>query len=195
MKKVHDVIYVPGIGDHNPVFQQLAVNLWRFYGVRSWTVAMHWADQSEAWDEKLTRLLLAIDDRLSHGHTVSLVGVSAGASAALNAYAARASQISGVVIICGKINHPETIGPYYHRNTPAFVESVTKLQPALGRLITDERRHVLCLYSPFDKVVENRDSILAGAEIRRLRTPGHIFTNAFQLLFGAQAFLRFLKRQ
>ena len=121
-RRRHIVLYVPGLGDNNPTGQSFAVNLWRFYGVRSWTVALHWADQSETWEQKFNRLLVVIDEKLAEGHSVSLVGTSAGAGAVINAFAARKGRISGVVTICGKIHNPETIGDGYRRENPAFVE-------------------------------------------------------------------------
>jgi hypothetical protein len=41
---------------------------------------------------------------------VSLVGASAGAGAAINAFAARKNIVNGVVCIAGKVNNPDAIG-------------------------------------------------------------------------------------
>ena len=57
---------------------------WPKYGVEAELFQMNWGDK-EPWAPKFERLLLRIDELLSAGKDVALVGASAGASAAINA--------------------------------------------------------------------------------------------------------------
>jgi pimeloyl-ACP methyl ester carboxylesterase len=190
----HHVIYIPGLGDNKNVSgQRFAVGLWRIWGVKPHLYQMKWAD-GKPFQEKFDGLLTLIDV-LTHTGSVSLVGSSAGATAAINAYASRSQHIQAVVCIAGKINNPQTIGPYYLRDNPAFGESAQLAVSSLAQLDTGERQHILSLFAAVDPVVPARDSIVEGAINRRLPTAGHAVTIATQLIFGAPWFLHFIKHQ
>jgi len=187
------VIYVPGLGDANPRAQRLLIRTWRVWGVKPLLFQMNWGD-GEAFAPKLRRLLKLIDDEVSKGRKVSLVGASAGAGAVINAFAARKDKIQGVVCICGKVNNPETIGPRYSTGNKAFVDSARQVQFSLDKLDFDaDRTRIESRYAIFDPIVSQSDSEIAGAHNRTVPTVGHSITIASQLLFGAPSFLRFLK--
>jgi pimeloyl-ACP methyl ester carboxylesterase len=188
------VIYVPGLGDENIALQARAINLWRWYGVDPDIVQMHWSD-TEPWDDKLLRLLDRIDSARASGYLVALVGVSAGAMAVLSAYALRQSEVVGCVLIAGKINRPEAIGPRYRQHNPAFVEGAYKMPEVLGYLTPQALARVTSRYGLTDTIVPKQDSYLPGAYNVPVFSFGHIYTIATQIVFGAPAFLAFLKRQ
>lgn len=190
----HHVIYLPGLGDNkNVTGQRFAVGLWRAWGVRPHLYQMKWGD-GKPFQPKLDGLLSVINELSSKG-SVSLVGSSAGATAAINAYAARPQAIQAVVCIAGKINNPQTIGPHYLQDNPSFGESAQLTVSSLAQLGPNERRRILSLFAAFDPVVPARDSIIEGATNRRLPTMGHPVTIGTQLIFGAPWFLHFIKRQ
>lgn len=188
------VIYVPGLGDAMPAAQRKVVGLWRWWGVEPELFQMNWAD-NVPWQTKFEKLLGRIDALTAEGKQVALVGASAGASAVINAYAARKKQISGVVCLCGKINHPEAIGPAYRSRNPSFVESAEAAPNSLSKLSSIDRTKIQSRYSILDGVVRRRDSVVPGAQNRTILTVGHSITIALQLIFGAPFFLRFLKRR
>ena len=97
----HQVIYVTGLGDDRSYGQITILKSWRLWGLKPHYFPFKWADK-EPFEPKFQRLLAKIDDLSTDGNYVSLVGVSAGASAVLNAYAER-KNLTGVVCICGKI--------------------------------------------------------------------------------------------
>src|SRR6478752_6076210 len=99
--KRHCVIYIPGLGDQRTQGQMLALRLWRRPGLYVEMFVMHWYD-SEPYQDKFERLLKVVDRHLEAGETVSLVGASAGASVALNAFADRQEKVNGLVGLCGK---------------------------------------------------------------------------------------------
>ena len=188
----HHVIYIPGIGDTKATWQKRVVKTWRLWGVTPHTFQMIWAD-GEAFEPKFARLLQLIDDCAKDGK-VSLVCASAGASAALPAFAERQDVIGGVVCIAGKIHHPGAIGGSYRSQNPAFVEAAHGVAAALQRL--DGRLgDILSIRAAFDPIVPARDSVLIGAENRVTMTMGHAVTIGTQLIFGAPRFLRFLKQR
>jgi hypothetical protein len=193
MQKLH-IIYVPGLGDRKVAGQRAAIRTWRWWGVEPELFQMNWGDK-EAWAPKFKRLLARIDELSADGTPVGLVGASAGASAIINAYAARKDQLVGVISIAGKINRPEVIGARYRRNNPAFITSAQACAEALKTLTKADRQHILSHYAVLDGIVYKADSRVPGAHNRITPTIGHVPTIATQLLFGSPIFLRFLKKQ
>ena len=194
MKHRLHIIYIPGIGDHKIAGQQMALRLWRLYGVNVEIIQMNWIVK-EPWDTKFQKILQRVDELHEADYPVALVGVSAGASAALNAYAARKDKISGVACISGKIQRPETIGQHYRQEDPAFLTSAKECQTALKKLNAQGRAHILCRYGRADNIVDPADSRIDGAHNQQAPTVNHGLNIAFQIIFGAPSIVRFLKKQ
>lgn len=192
--KHHVVIYVPGILDDKARAQSTLVGLWRLRGVHGHCHEIPWAG-SEAWKPKFQKLLAKIDKYANQGHQVSLVGASAGASAVLNAYMARADKIAGLVYICAKINGPETVGEKVYRENPAFKTSLYELQGNLARLTAADKRKMLSLYSPADKTLPHAATVVPDVMERQLPRLGHGKAILYSLSFGAGTTIRFLKSQ
>lgn len=188
------LIYVPGLGDSRVTGQRLAVRSWKIWGVQTEVFQMNWADK-EPWAQKFQRLIERIDVLRLSGTRVALVGSSAGASAVVNAYAARQQNIVGCVLIAGKVNRPQAIGRRYATHNPAFVASVQNCQQSLVELGKDYRARILSLYAVADGIVHCTDSVIEGAHNKRVWSVGHAFTIGVQIIFGAPRFIRFLKRQ
>lgn len=189
----HAVIYIFGLSDHNARGQELAVKLWKVYGVRPETFHMYW-NTPEPFGDKLERLLTRIDDLAGQGHAVSLVGTSAGASVAIAAYAARPQTVHAVVCICGKLRSPETISPYIYRKNPAFQTSMSLVAPNLKMLDALQRDRILSLRPFADYQVPPADTIIPGAHNRRIFSAGHAFSIGTGILFYVPFFLWFIKR-
>jgi alpha-beta hydrolase superfamily lysophospholipase len=189
----HHVIYVPGMGDNIFHIQSMAVGLWRLHGVRGHFHEIPWRGQ-ESFKPKFQRLLAKIDSLAAEDHEVSLVGASAGASAVLNAYLARTDKINRVVLICPKVNHPETVSRQTYAENPAFKESMEQLQPGLAKLTPQIRAEKLRIYySPVDRTVAHADSSMTGVPERRLPRLKHSYAIVYAITIGAPALLRFLK--
>lgn len=187
------VIYIPGLGDRRAILQRFAVKLWRLYGVMPHVFQMHW-DNSTPYSDKQLRLLARVDTLHDRGPVV-LVGSSAGASAVINAYEARKDKVIAVVCIAGKLNNPQTMASRYKQQTPSFWDSAHRVPAALKTLTTNDRKCVLSIRGASDAIVPARDSIIEGATNSVVWTRGHVLTIAWQLVFGARAFLRFAKQQ
>lgn len=194
MKTRLNVLYIPGLGDAKVTSQRLAIITWRLWGVDAEVIQMRWADQSEDWETKFSRLLNRIDELAAADVPIGLVGSSAGATAVLNAYAIRKTQIAACVLIAGKVNYPDTIGERLRRENPAFYRSAQDCENAIKSLSPADRQRILSRYAIFDGRVRLRDSLITGANNHTVPTFGHSITIATQLIFGAPGFLRFIKR-
>jgi len=189
----HHVIYIPGLGDHRSYGQEIAVvNYWRLFGLHAHYLALGWRHR-EGLDTKIKRLTDMIDGLADQGHTVSLCGTSAGASAALMAYALRPN-LNGVVTIAGKVNHPETISQATRDANPDFYAAMEHVQ---GNLQTLSRRgdleNILCVYARHDNIIPFKDSIIAGSGKHRVAGWSHSSAIFFGIIFGAPVIARFLR--
>lgn len=189
----HHVIYIPGLGDITSYGQSLAIQLWRLYGLRPHYLPLGWAGK-EKFEPKLGRLLDKVDSLEKSGNKVSLVGVSAGASAVLNAYAKR-KNIAGVVCIVGKIHNPQTVGDRIYKINPSFKESMLQVVGSLDGLGEAKKSRIMCIYNRADKTVPNKDSVIEGALNRKFLGWGHISAIFFTVTLGGPLIARFLHRQ
>lgn len=187
----HHIIYVPGLGDQRPAAHPSLLQAWRIFGVRVHYLPLGWAD-GEDFSPKLKRLLTLIDSLQKPGNSVSLLGVSAGASAVLNAYSER-KNLSAVVCVCGKINNPWTIPESKFKQNPAFKQSLALLQQNLPKLNKDMRGEVMSIHPLGDHSVPPADTLIPGAIEVQVPTYGHIVSIAYCLVFKARYICKFVK--
>lgn len=174
--------------------QRLALKLWRRRRLERYLFQMRWASD-EPYENKQRRLLRLIDRLHGEGKQVSLVGASAGASAAVNAFAARPETIAGIVCICGKLAHPETISAETYRRNPPFERSMELLPANLERLGPAGRSRILSLKPLADESVPPADTYVADARTGTLPMYGHVTGIAYALTLGSGRIIRFLRRQ
>lgn len=189
----HHVIYVPGLGDSRARGQSALLKLWRLFGFKVHYFPLGWADK-EVFQPKLERLIAKIDELKGQGYEVSLVGVSAGASAVLNAYAER-KNINKVVLICGKINNPQTIGERTYKINPAFKQSIYAVKNSLDKLESAQIKRILSIHPLVDGTVPAMDTKIQGAVEKTVLVVGHIFGIFYSITLGAPAIAKFLKGQ
>ena len=187
----YHVIYIPGLGDNMPHGQSIVLNIWRLFGLKTHYFPLGWADK-EDFEPKFNRLLAKIDYLVKDGHTVSLVGVSAGASAVLNAYA-KNKNIHAVVCVCGKIQNPQTVHDHTYQKNPAFKQSLARVQGSLKEISSKDRKKIMSIHPIEDSTVPVRDTIMPGAVEKQIPVKGHVFSIAYTILFGGRTIAKFVK--
>lgn len=187
----HHIIYIPGINDHHSYGQNTVINLFWVFGFVPHYFPLGW-NKKENFEVKLVRLLAKIEELQKDGGIVSLIGVSAGASAALNAYA-KSPEIAGVVCISGKINHPETVWPQTHKANPDFKKSMDGVKNSLDNLNEVELSRIMSIHPLKDSVVPIEDTIIDGAVEKTVPGWGHVSGIFFGVVFGALAIAQFLR--
>ena len=168
MKRPHTIIYVTGLGDKNVVWQKKIVNSWQIFGVKATLFQMNWTDE-EPFSSKIDRLFELINKLKRSGHNVSLVGASAGASAALSVFIRHKPAISGIVFICGKLAHPETVSPSYYQQKKTFKDALKYLGSNFAKLEPHDKQKMLSIHPLYDQTVEMSDTMIEG--IRRNTSP------------------------
>lgn len=165
--------------------------LWKIFGIKVHFFPLGWADK-EPFALKLQRLLDKIDFLQKDCQSVSLIGVSAGGGAVINAYARR-KNLTSVICIVGKINNPQTIGNFTYRTNPAFKESAFMVKESLEKLGDDERRRIMSIHPLKDLTVPIPDTMIDGAKIRKVWAPGHVSAIFVSLVFGGRMIARFIR--
>ena len=181
----HHVIYVPGIMDDVAYVQSTLVRLWRRHDVIGHTHSMPWVGAAD-YPAKARRLIALIDRLHAQGHTVSLVGASAGASAVLNAYYERLDVINGVVLICPKINNSNNVGLKITAKNPSFIQSLKVLEVRLPQLTDGAKQRLILLLSPRDGLITREDSLITGVHEQMLPSLRHNAAILYCLSFGSK---------
>jgi predicted peptidase len=189
----HHVIYLPGVGDHkNSPIQTKALEKWRKFGLEPHFQLINW-NSSESFESKLGQIIKIVDELSSQNHTISLVGASAGASMAMNIYSARKGKISAVVLICGKINRPETLGVNYKTQNPALLDSVTASAKNAKNLNDQDKAKMLTILPIFDEIVAKSDGVIPGVKNKTLFSVTHGPSIGLALTLYKQIAINFIK--
>ncbi len=189
----HHVIYVPGLGDHRTYGQNIAIQLWRLFGLTPHYLPLGWADK-QPFQPKLMRLIRKIDALKTDKNYVSLCGVSAGASATLNAYGLT-NKISGVVWLAGKINNPQTVRSSIYLDNPAFEQSMAAVVTSLSKLDKNKLRRILSIHALEDNSVPPADSKVEGTIEKTIHSKGHAFSIFYGVFTCGRSISKFLRLQ
>ncbi len=194
MSKKHHVLVVPGLGGENIGFKKI-VDSWKKYGFTPHVHDVGWKDGENEIKPKLERLIKVIDELHSNGEIVSLVGISAGGSAVLNAFYARKNKIHRVVNVCGRLRAGQNVFPsleFASRQSPAFGESVTLFESREPSLTDADRSKILTIRAIFDEVVPTSTTTLPGAINIRLFSIEHILSIVAAMTIYVRPMIEFL---
>ncbi len=197
MSREHSAIIIPGLGDEVRMLQR-ATNHWRNNGLEPIMYSMGWHDSENEFQPKLERLVHLIDQLVGKGDTVSLVGTSAGGSAALNAFIERREVVHRIINVCGRLRTgPEHGLRSFQAKTassPAFAQSV-KLSEAREKDLTDtDRQKIMTVRAMFgDELVPAETTILHGAYNTMVPTPEHMLSIGAALTVFSKPLILFLK--
>lgn len=192
MSKQHHVIYLPGLGDQRPLAQPGILKFWRLFGISAQFQSIGWAD-GEAFEPKLKRIINKIDELSAQGTKVSLVGISVGAGAALNAYMQRKEKISGVVFVCGVLKNSKNVNSSYFLKNPAFKDSLLISETAAGKLTNEDKAKMLNMRGLVDNKVLAGDNMIEGVKSKKILAIGHIPAIFVAITFYSPKIAGFLK--
>lgn len=196
MSVEHSVIIVPGLRDNLKFTDSLlkrAANKLNQNGLETIIHRVSWHD-GEKFDPKLRRMRELIDEEVDKGRKVSLVGLSAGGSAVLNAFSESPEKIDKVVSIAGRLREGGSLWMDFARrsaSSSAFRESVTRFQEKEDDLTDIDRARVLIMRSALDFVVPYESAGLKGANNIELKWPFHPV--AIHKALSSNAIVEFLK--
>ncbi len=162
---MHKILLIPGLGDQS-AHLRFIMKYWKKFGLDVTVYPVGWRD-GEAFTPKLNRLLQLVDGFVKDGHTVSLIGNSAGGSAVLNVFAVRKDVIHRVINICGRIRTGTTKGfrSFESRtsSSPAFAESIKMAETAEKAFTIKDRAKIMTIRPIFDELVPDDTLTIKGA--------------------------------
>lgn len=189
----HHIIYVPGLGDARPLLQDKGIQLWRKHGVSVSYLALGWARQDDGFDNKLARLRDEVGHYQRKGFTVSLVGVSAGASAVLNYYQNDRS-INKVILACGVAHNNGHVSQLLLRRNPDFDSSLRRVDESVAKLQSyGLAKNILSIYSDGDRYVKSEDSMIEGAHHKEITAWSHPSVIALTILVHGRTITEFVR--
>lgn len=185
---------MPGLGDAKAFMQPNVLRAWRLYGLHVHYFPLGWADK-EAFEPKLKRILSKIDELTAQDKKVALIGISAGASAVINAYVERKDKISSLVYICGKIQNPQTVHERTFQQNPAFKDSMKMLENSLGQLSESDKQKMLSMRPISDSTVPVADTKLHGVREKVIFSFGHLLSIAVAITLVSWTISNFIHIQ
>jgi hypothetical protein len=198
----HTVILVPGLGDtprRIKLYARLIKGWSEKYNITSVFFDSSWNDKYETFDQKLHRLLNLINSYETDDiRKLSLLGISAGGSLALNAYFQKKSKVSKVVNVCGRLRVGNNVQPSLEtaaKKSKAFYDSVTKCEAGLPTLTDQDKANVLTLKAIFDEFVPTQTTLIDGTSNLTVGSVGHIITIGLCLTIYSKKITNFLQVQ
>lgn len=191
MKKI---IVVTGLGD-NGVATELVTKGWSNLGFEPIMFVPDW-DKNEGIEPKIERLIDLIDKE----EKVILLGISAGASLAMNVFLQKLDKVEKVVSVCGRLRFgwsENLISKKLQEGTlnyKAFSESVKMLERNIKKLADEEKKRVLTISAELgDEYIPPQTSQLDGATNVLMPTMGHLVTITSALTNNFGIIDKFLK--
>lgn len=194
--KSHFVIFIPGLGNDTRKLEFIT-RFWAKYGLKPLIYPINWHSQEKNFSHYLTELSKLINDFISKGNNVSVIGCSAGGSAALNAFYEN-NKIHKVVNVCGRLKKGSQKGfRSYNTRTKSsslFAQSVEMCETKINNLSKIDRKRIMTIRPLLgDELVPGNTIIIRGANNILLPTGEHLITIGTALTIFAKKIINFLK--
>lgn len=176
----HKVIIIPGLGDQTNLLERFSKR-WYKSALSPVVHSFGWNDKNTDFTTKLNIMLRLIDDLKNDGHTVSLVGTSAGGSAVINAYVSRKDMIHRVVTVCSRLRTGKSKGFRSFKNRTSscdsFAESVRSSEENISKLRKIDLHKIMTVSALFgDELVPRDTSSIDGARNIYVPTAEHMLS-------------------
>lgn len=200
MSKQHHIIYVPGLRDKmwlNTNLVHVLTPFWKIQGFHSHILAPHW-EEGTKFAPKQKLITDKIDELIKKGHTVSLIGQSAGGSAVMNAFCERRKVVNGVINCTGRLRAGVNVKPTLEvsaKISPAFKDACLlfehKNEPTLTK---SDRKKIMTIRPVWDEAVPASTVPLDGATNITLPFVEHIISGVVALTILSKIPLNFLRK-
>jgi hypothetical protein len=151
--------------------------------------------KKENFGTKLLRVVKKIESLQNKGYLVSLVGISAGAGAALNAYSIN-NEVERVICISGKINHPASVRSEIYNKNPDFKKSMHRIKDSIGILGSKNLlKNIMSIHPTEDSTVPIEDTIIDGAIEKIFYGRGHASGIFYAITIGAPLIAGFIREK
>lgn len=195
MPPTHHVIIVAGMGNDVATLTW-ATRQWPRYGIIPHVFNAQWQTEEPEFQPKLDQCISLVDRFAVHGHTVSLIGNSAGSSFVINVFAARKNKIHRVVTNCGRLRTggwPWFTFDQTTKYSPSLKESVLGSEKVIASLKPAEKKKIMTMRPLFDEIVPWFTVPISGA--KNVITPSveHVLSIALHMTLLRRSILGFLQ--
>lgn len=181
LNREHCLIIVPGLGDKISLIEQ-PLRDWPKRGVKPFIHQAPWSQSEESLDLKLKRLVGELDRWNDEGYSVSLLGISAGSSLVLNAFAQRKKIVNKIISVCGRLRPGNNITYSLYKwdqKSRAFCDSVYFADKNQKAFSESDLQKFTTFNALFDELVPRKTSILPNAKNLTVPMVGHVFSIAY----------------
>ena len=193
----HNIIILPGLSDGVRNIERVT-SWWKYVGLTPHVLPVGWHDGESDFQPKLEKIL-TLADQLSQEGLVSIVGTSAGGSAAFNAFLERPGIIRNAVNVCGRLRagtHNWRSLEKMSATSESFKNSVLLFEsrePTIPKELKTRMMTVSPLFG--DELVPADTSDLKDAYNLRIPTVEHVLSIAMSLTFFVHPLIVFLRRE
>jgi hypothetical protein len=183
------IIYFNGLGDGKPrgtgkLVMNLALRYLAQHGISVVSIPVNWYS-NEPFPEFLERMLTGVQDELAMHDTVTLCGVSAGGSLAVNVLGRLKSENLSVIVLCGPLRFVKkddslTLQRLALQNTshPSqnLYDSVKYCSATtIPHLTPQAKQRIITVKQLADGVVPRRTMVIPGVRVTTVPGLGHLF--------------------
>ena len=192
-RKLH-IVLVFGLDDGKLNFPALLSPVWNRNNVCLYSIRVGWRDGGE-YQQKQQAVVDLVDKLLATGDPVAVIGISAGASLAINVYEQR-PQLIGMVSVCGALRLPVELPKRFAQSvasSTAFRQSLAACEASQRRL-TPAQLSRIHYFEPWRDFVPISTMRLNGAKMHRLAGLNHSISIVTAMLLYRRTIIRFLKQ-
>lgn len=198
MSAEHKVIFIPGLEDKARPLER-AVRHWQKHDLMPIVHPIGWNDRKTPFEPKLKQLVEMVDRFTQEGDKVSLVGISAGGSAVVNAFIERKKKVNRVINVCGRLERGSATGfrSFESRtaSSPSFAESVNLCESRKEELLATDKQKIMTVRAMFgDELVPADTTIMVGAYNIAIPTLEHNLSILAALTVFSKPLILFLKQ-
>lgn len=191
----HAVIIIPGLKDQVR-WHQILTGWWKNKGLTPIICAINWHD-GESFQPKLERLMKKVNILKREFEKVSVVGTSAGGSAAFNLFLSLPKQLTFAVNVGGRLRPGNNKGLQSFeartRTSVAFKESVLTFAKKERKIPRNLKQRMMTIRPKFgDELVPADTVILQGANNIAIPSFEHMFSIALTLTIFSNPLVSFL---
>jgi len=178
-----NLIIIPGLGDRRWYYGAFAL-IWRCFGFSTSVYVFGWNDELASLEEKNDPFLKTIASYKDEG--VSIIGVSAGGSAAINALIAYPDIVRAVITVSSPLHRFPSLRHKLLR------QSVNKTEVGMDAAEEAVLRRILSVYGISDQTVPISNSQDVRVHKKQLPSHGHAQSIATALVLHVDALRQFI---
>lgn len=193
MKYRHNVLILAGTGDSRAQKTiEVATKHWKNHGIDVTVYNVGWREGETNFESKLDQIQNLIDELAQKG-PVSIIGCSAGASAAFNALTKKPDVIQKAISVCGRLRGAKEEWSKEMQDDP-FIQSVLMFEEQEAQIPEELKKRMMTVSARFgDRLVPKETSNLEGAENITIPTKMHGLSIVMALTLFKKPIIDFIK--